>query len=122
MTLRRGVRRCVPCRDSDLLMSRNSHEPMWGRLAACGRLSIGLSNSALHHEWPVTNRPQAASLPHIGSCSFHVDSEIPADLRRSETFPTRLLRAGAGVPAGAPTRHARVRTPRRLRNVDLVIC
>src|SRR2546428_475628 len=66
-------------------MSRNSAEPMWGRLAACGRLSIGLSKSAQHREWPVHNRPQAASLPHIGSCSFHVDSEIHADIRSSES-------------------------------------
>jgi len=63
---------CVPCRLS-----------LWGRLETCGRLSTGHSRCSAEFERPVDNRPQATSqatsLPHIGSCSFHVDSELPAD-------------------------------------------
>jgi hypothetical protein len=28
---------------------------------------------------------QDAILPHYGSCSFHIEAEMPGDLRRSET-------------------------------------
>ena len=44
-----GLKKGIDCGDSDLLRSpgisesmRKQHEPLWGRMASCGRLSIGL--------------------------------------------------------------------------------
>ena len=36
---------------------------MWGRLATCGRLSIGVAGFALRDK-PIDNRPQDIILPH----------------------------------------------------------
>ena len=45
--------------------SLDIHAFVWGRLAICGRLVIGLSLWMLHWTGPIANRPQVTNLPHV---------------------------------------------------------
>ncbi len=75
---------------------------MWGRLATCGRLSIGLPTSVQMPTRPSTTRPQDAILPHIR----HL-----AELNRrrgSKTRGTGLATSGRGCP---PAPHYNRKTP-----------
>src|SRR6266581_6863270 len=69
---------------------------MWGRLPACGRLSTGHSRCSADFEKPIDNRPQAASLPHIGSAEF-------LDIRSSEDSAQGI---GQDAPGGRRHREA----------------
>ena len=64
--------------DSDLLRPRNSSELSGQDGSSVGQVP-DLPSSTPTTPW------QVGDLPHSGSCSFHTDSEMPRDLRRSET-------------------------------------
>src|ERR1700687_1583822 len=73
---------CLRRRDSDLLMPTNSVEPNGEDLKK-------LTNKLKHVPHRVEHALACSSrffiLPQLGSLSFHIDSEIPSDLRRSES-------------------------------------
>ena len=75
--------------DSDLLKSKNSAELM-GQLCKLQRRFHRRSSkcTAQPQEGRLETGQQDAILPHSGSYSFHIGTEMPDDFRRSETTLT----------------------------------
>jgi hypothetical protein len=50
-------------RDHTAVLLARTSESLWGRMASCGRLAIGLAGF-VPSDKPITNRLQVANLPH----------------------------------------------------------
>ncbi len=52
---------------------------MWGRMAFCGRVLLGLPASVPMPTRPIDNRPQVANLPHIRHSDYcFINAAAPA--------------------------------------------